>query len=128
MIFLLALLPATMLTVAGYVVLYVSHRSEGGLRSFGRYLSFWAFTLAALVVVGGVVAAAHAGRMHGCGGHGFMLMRGCGEGAMERQCPLMHPWHHPVTVVPEMGPATQGRGPGVPAAPPGTAPEPAPPK
>src|SRR6478672_8365720 len=110
MIVFVALIPATMLTVAGYVVLYVSHRSEGGLRSFGRYLSFWAFTLAALVVVGGVVAAEHAGRMHGCG-----------EGAMERQCPLRHPWHHPVTVVPEMGPATQGRGPGMPAAPPGTA-------
>lgn len=59
MIFLLALLPATGLTVAGYFVLFLSHRSEGGLRTFGRYLGFWAFTLAGLVILGAVFAAAH---------------------------------------------------------------------
>src|SRR6202007_3413010 len=45
-IYLLALIPATVLTIAGYVVLVLSTRAEGGLRSFGRYLGFWAFTLA----------------------------------------------------------------------------------
>lgn len=123
MIFFLALIPATMLTVAGYVVLYVSHRSEGGLKSFGRYLSFWAFTLAALVVLGSVVVAAHADRMHGCGGHGFM-MHGCCAGAMPGQCPVMHPWRHPP--MPGMGATTQGAEPGMP--PPGAPAEPAPPK
>lgn len=64
MIFLLALIPATALTVAGYFVLYLSGRSEGALRTFGRYLSFWAFTLAGLVVLGAMFAAGHMHREH----------------------------------------------------------------
>lgn len=64
MIFLLALIPATALTVAGYFVLYLSTRSEGALRTFGRYLSFWAFTLAGLVVLGALFAAARMHREH----------------------------------------------------------------
>ena len=64
MIFLLALIPATALTVAGYFVLYLSGRSEGSLRTFGRYLSFWAFTLAGLVVLGAMFAAGHMHREH----------------------------------------------------------------
>ena len=65
MILLLALLPATMLTVAGYVVLYISSKSEGTLRCFGRYLGFWAFTLAGLVILGSLFAvASHHHRMH----------------------------------------------------------------
>lgn len=68
MIYFLALLPATALTVAGYFVWYLAERSEGHLRTFGRFLGFWAFTLAALVVLGAIFAAAH-------GGHrGFMRM------------------------------------------------------
>jgi hypothetical protein len=58
-IFLLALIPATALTAAGYVVLYLSTRSEGTQRTFGRYLAYWAFTLAGLVILGGLLAAAH---------------------------------------------------------------------
>jgi hypothetical protein len=64
MIYFLALIPATMLTIAGYFVIYLSSRSEGASRAFGRYLSFWAFTLAALVILAAVFAAAH-GRQHG---------------------------------------------------------------
>jgi len=59
MIFLLALLPATMLTVVGYIVLYISGRSEGSFRAFGKYLGFWAFTLAGLVILGALFAAHH---------------------------------------------------------------------
>jgi hypothetical protein len=59
MIFLLALIPATAMTVAGYVALFLSHRSEGALKTFGRYLGIWAFVLAALVVLGGMFAAGH---------------------------------------------------------------------
>jgi hypothetical protein len=70
MIFLLALIPATMLTVAGYFVLFLSHRSEGSLRSFGRYLGIWALALAALVVLGGMFAAGHMRGAHpGMWGH-----------------------------------------------------------
>ncbi|TLY94631.1 MAG: hypothetical protein E6K23_04230 [Gammaproteobacteria bacterium] len=63
MIYFLALLPATALTIAGYFALYLSARSEGALRTFGRYLGFWAFTLAGLVILGSIFAAAH-GRRH----------------------------------------------------------------
>src|ERR1039457_3483616 len=64
MIYFLALLPATALTVAGYFVHFLSNRSEGAFRTFGKYLGFWAFTLAALVVLGAIFAAAHGG--HHC--------------------------------------------------------------
>jgi hypothetical protein len=64
MIYFLALLPATALTIAGYFVLFLSNRSEGSFRTFGRYLGFWAFTLAALVVLGAIFAAAHGHRHH----------------------------------------------------------------
>ncbi len=64
MIYFLALIPATMLCVAGYFILFLSNRSEGAFRSFGKYLGFWAFTLAALVILGAIFAAAHGGRHH----------------------------------------------------------------
>src|SRR5215472_3186326 len=64
MLFLVALIPATALTVGGYVALYISSRSEGSLKSFGRYLGIWAFVLAGLVVLGGMFAAGHMHRMH----------------------------------------------------------------
>jgi len=65
MLYLLALLPATALTIAGYLVLYLSTRSEGSLRSFGKYLGYWAFTLAGLLILGAILAAAHGGHRHG---------------------------------------------------------------
>jgi hypothetical protein len=72
MMFFLALFPATALTVAGYVVLFLSARSEGRLRTFGKYLGFWAFTLAVLVILGAIFTAGHGG--HRCpifGTHGM---------------------------------------------------------
>lgn len=72
MIYFLALIPATALTIAGYFVLFLSTRAEGPLRSFGRYLGFWAFTLAGLVILGAIFAAAHHGhRAHAWGMHGM---------------------------------------------------------
>lgn len=65
MIYFLALIPATMLTIAGYFVIYLSLRSEGALRASGRYLSFWAFTLAGLVILAAIFAAAHGHHRHG---------------------------------------------------------------
>src|SRR5688500_14452780 len=61
MIYILALIPATMLVMGGYVVLFVSTRADGNQRTFGRYLAFWAFTLAALLVLGALFAAAASG-------------------------------------------------------------------
>jgi hypothetical protein len=87
MIYFLALLPATALTVAGYFVLFLSSRTDGALRTFGKYLGFWAFTLAGLVILGAIFAAAHGrhrgpfamhamhGRMHG---EGPVLLRAHG--------------------------------------------------
>ena len=69
MVYFLALLPATALTIAGYFVLYLSARSEGSLRTFGRYLGYWAFTLAGLVVLGAIFAAAQHGHRGYCPWH-----------------------------------------------------------
>ncbi|HLW24611.1 MAG TPA: hypothetical protein VKT22_09660 [Steroidobacteraceae bacterium] len=71
MIYFLALIPATGLTIAGYFVLFLSNRSEGAFRAFGKYLGFWAFTLAGLVLLGAIFAAAHGGHHH-CMGEGWM--------------------------------------------------------
>jgi hypothetical protein len=71
MIYFMALLPATGLAIAGYFVLYLSQRSEGTFQTFGKYLGFWTFTLAVLVLLGGLVAAAHGGLAGG-----MMGMRG----------------------------------------------------
>jgi hypothetical protein len=83
MIFILALLPATMLVIAGYIVLFVSNRSEGQHKTFGRYLGFWAFTLAGLVILGALFAAAsrpYFSRFDGQGNAGFMMRGGAGFG------------------------------------------------
>jgi hypothetical protein len=64
MIYFLALLPATALTIAGYFVLFLADRSEGSFRTLGKYLGFWAFSLAGLVILGAIFAAAHRG--HHC--------------------------------------------------------------
>lgn len=75
MIYFLALLPATALTIGGYVVLVLSARTEGALRTFGKYLGFWAFTLAGLIILGAIFAAARGPRhcpflgMHGMHEH-----------------------------------------------------------
>ena len=83
MIYFLALIPATVLTIAGYFVIYVSNQSQGTFRAFGRYLGFWAFTLAALVILGAIFAAAEGGgrwAMMFRGGPGFMMRGGPGFG------------------------------------------------
>ena len=64
MLFLVTLIPATALTVGGYVALFLASRSEGSLKTFGRYLGIWAFVLAGAVVLGGMFAAGHMHRMH----------------------------------------------------------------
>ena len=115
MIYFLALLAATALTIGGYVVLVLSTRSEGALRTFGKYLGFWAFTLAGLVILGAIFAAAHA--RHHC------------------PFPAVHGWHErmycpgsrteePREIAPAPGPRTSPAPGGTPNA---TAPPPPPP-
>ena len=99
MIYFLALLPATALTLGGYVVLVLSARTEGGLRTFGRYLGFSAFTLAALVILGAIFAAAHGGH-HGFGPHG-------GRDCPWREGPRWHPGEGPREGGPEGTPPAQ---------------------
>lgn len=98
MIYLLALLPATALTIAGYFLLYFSARAEGGLRTFGKYLGFWAFTLAGLVILGAILAAAHGHRMRGMhdGMRGGMHCPWMGPGPWMGPHPGMGPgWEEP---------------------------------
>lgn len=48
MSFIFSLLPATLLAILGYIVLYCATRSEGGVGIFGRVLAVWVFVLALL--------------------------------------------------------------------------------
>src|ERR1700728_5079301 len=79
MIYFLALIPATILVVAGYLALYLAHRSEGNFQSVGKYLGCWAICLSGLVVLWAVFAAAlgvrHDDMMRERSQHG-MMMRG----------------------------------------------------
>jgi hypothetical protein len=107
MLFLVALIPATALTVGGYVALFLSHRSEGALKTFGRYLGIWAFVLAALVVLGGMFAAGHMHRMHA----------GMWDGPGGPHCPFMERrdddrmWERREWVEPGAPPAKPAAGP-----------------
>jgi len=105
MLFLLALIPATALTVGGYVALFLSHRSEGALKTFGRYLGIWAFALAVLVVLGGMFAAGHMHRMHAAMWNG----RGGPPGFMERRGERM--WERRERIDSETAPAKPPAGP-----------------
>lgn len=124
MVYFLALIPATGLTVAGYLVLYLSGRMEGGLRTFGKYLAFWAFTLAALVILGAIFAAAHHHRHHEFGARGAPGMHGPWQGPRFFG-PRPDGWHGPGPgemrregpPPPEAAPAPAAPAAGTPAAP-----------
>ena len=64
---LLLLFPATAIAVAGYVVLYFAHKSEGNMRSFGKALGGWAMFLSAVVVAGAISGVFMDGRPFGLG-------------------------------------------------------------
>lgn len=58
MCFLISLIPATVLTAIGYIVLVASTRAEGGLRQFGKILAVWIFVIAAIPLLGGAYVTA----------------------------------------------------------------------
>lgn len=58
MLFVISLIPATILVVVGYFVLYSATRAEGGVRSFGNYLAIWLLLLAGVTVLGGALSSA----------------------------------------------------------------------
>ena len=53
MCFFMSLIPATIILVIGYFVLFSSQKAEGGIRKFGRVLAIWIFVVALLPLVGG---------------------------------------------------------------------------
>ena len=64
---LLLLFPATAIAVAGYLVLYFAHKSEGNMRSFGKFLGGWAMFLSAVVVLAAISGVFLDGRPFGLG-------------------------------------------------------------
>ena len=48
-----SLFPATLIVLVGFVVLYLSKKSGGGLRIFGIILAIWLFFIAAWFPIGG---------------------------------------------------------------------------
>jgi len=68
---------ATLAMLAGYFVLVVAGKAEGGLQKFGKVLAIWLFVLAALpVLAGGYMVVS---------GHGTGMMRGHMGGWMHGQ-------------------------------------------
>lgn len=59
--YVLVLMPAILLAMAGLLGLYMSHYLDDGMRTFGRRLSFWGFASASLFLLGAIYAANHDG-------------------------------------------------------------------
>lgn len=53
MCFFFSLIPATIITVIGFFVLFASTKAEGGVRTFGRILAIWVFIIATFPPMGG---------------------------------------------------------------------------
>lgn len=58
MLFVISLIPATVLVIIGYFVLFSSTRATDGVKRFGQVLAIWTFLLAGGAVGGGLVAQA----------------------------------------------------------------------
>jgi hypothetical protein len=54
--FFFSLIPATLGVVLGYLILFSSTKTHGGVETFGRILAIWVFILAGLVPVAGAYA------------------------------------------------------------------------
>jgi hypothetical protein len=53
MCFFFSLIPATILTVIGYFVLFSSTKAEGNVKKFGQILAIWLFIVALFPIIMG---------------------------------------------------------------------------
>jgi hypothetical protein len=108
MLFARLLIGTTILVVLGYFVLLTSSRTEGTLKTFGKYLAIWLFALPVLLII----AAATMGRRHSgpVMMHSPVMMHGSGVDG---------PWTHQSPGIPP-GPPEDGRPPPPAAQPPAT--------
>ena len=53
MCFFMSLIPATIIVVVGYFVLFSSRKAEGRIRRFGQVLAIWVFVVALFPLIGG---------------------------------------------------------------------------
>ncbi len=53
MCFFMSLIPATIIVVIGYFVLFSSRKADGGIRRFGQVLAIWIFVVALFPLIGG---------------------------------------------------------------------------
>ena len=53
MCFFFSLIPATIIAVIGFFVLFASTKAEGGVRTLGRILVIWVFIVATFPPMGG---------------------------------------------------------------------------
>src|SRR5579871_855735 len=81
---LLLLLPATGLTIAAYIALYIAGKSEGGMRSFGKILGVWTLLIAAIIAVGGLTSPFFGGRPFGIAPRMHRQMGAAGMEGMRR--------------------------------------------
>ena len=87
------LLHATALAVAAFFVMFAASRSVGWLKTIGNVLGVWLFVVAALVLIGSIVAASFGGGQQGYGQPGYGMM---GYGMMGyRDAPWMQ-WRQPL--------------------------------
>jgi len=56
MVFFFSLVPATLLVVIGYFVLFSTTKTAGAVKTFGRILAIWLFILAAVLPAAGAYA------------------------------------------------------------------------
>jgi hypothetical protein len=56
MYFFVSLIPATLVVVLGYFILFSSTKAQGGVKAFGQSLAVWVLVLAALFPLAGAYA------------------------------------------------------------------------
>ena len=56
MYFFFSLIPATLVVVLGYFILFASSRAQGGVKAFGQILAVWVLVLAAFLPLAGAYA------------------------------------------------------------------------
>ena len=55
MCFFISLFPATFWLVIGYIVIFLSAKSDGRVQKFGRLLAIWVFVIAAFIPIMGLI-------------------------------------------------------------------------